>query len=254
MTDAQKRIAAQHDYELEMKYKDIAEKYGVSINTVRSWKTRYKWIRNKSKKDVHTKTPTDVAINQLNNSNLKDKQKAFVLEYLRLFNATQAYINVYDVDYSNAKTAGPRLLENVRVQNQIKQIREAKLKELAIEPLDLIEDVVKEAKADIGNYLEFGSWAENLTEQDGETPVADIDGNQVVIHHSYLYFRDKDNVDTSLIKKITKGKDGATIELYDKTKARDKLLEWLKEQKNDGDTSVNINFDIPKEDSNASKS
>lgn len=69
MTDAQKRIAAQHDYELEMKYKDIAEKYGVSINTVRSWKTRYKWIRNKSKKDVHTKTPTDVAINQLNNSN-----------------------------------------------------------------------------------------------------------------------------------------------------------------------------------------
>ena len=254
MTDAQKRIAAQHDYELEMKYKDIAEKYGVSINTVRSWKTRYKWIRNKSKKDVHTKTPTDVAINQLNNSNLKDKQKAFVLEYLRLFNAAQAYINVYDVDYSNAKTAGPRLLENVRVQNQIKQIREAKLKELAIEPLDLIEDVVKEAKADIGNYLEFGSWAENLTEQDGETPVADIDGNQVVIHHSYLYFRDKDNVDTSLIKKITKGKDGATIELYDKTKARDKLLEWLKEQNNDGDTSVNINFDIPKEDSNASKS
>lgn len=261
MIDAQKRIAAQHDYELGMKYKDIAEKYGVSINTVRSWKTRYKWTRNKSKKnvhinqkDVHIKAPTDVAINQLNNSNLKDKQKAFVLEYLRLFNATQAYINVYDVDYSNAKTAGPRLLENVGVQKQIKQIREAKLKELAIEPLDLIEDVVKEAKADIGNYLEFGSWAENLTEQDGETPVADIDGNQVVIHHSYLYFKDKDSVDTSLIKKITKGKDGATIELYDKTKARDKLLEWLKEQNNDGDTSVNINFDIPKEDSNASKS
>ena len=61
-------------------------------------------------------------------------------------------------------------------------------------------------------------------------------------------------MDTSLIKKITKGKDGATIELYDKTKARDKLLEWLKEQNNDSDTSVNINFDIPKEDSNASKS
>ena len=164
MTDAEKRIAAQHDYELGMKYKDIAAKYDVSINTVRSWKTRYKWTRNKSKKDVHinqkdvhTKTSTDVAINQLNNSNLKDKQKAFVLEYLRLFNATQAYINVYNVDYSNAKTAGPRLLENVGVQKQIKQIRKANLKELVIEPLDLIEDVTKEAKADIGNYLDFGS-------------------------------------------------------------------------------------------------
>ena len=280
MTDAEKRIAAQQDYELGMKYKDIANKYGVSINTVRSWKTRYKWQRNKRKKDmhinqkdVHPRTPTDAAINQLNNSNLKDKQKAFVLEYLRLFNATQAYINVYDVDYSNAKTAGPRLLENVGVQKQIKQIRKAKLKELSIEPLDLIEDVAKEAKADIGNYLNFGSWSEKLIEKKKtkktfkddkghelstnvveDKPVLDADGKQVTIHHSYLYFKDKDQVDTSLIKKITKGKDGATIELYDKTKARDKLLEWLKEQNNDNDTTVNINFDVPKEDNNASKS
>ena len=280
MTDSEKRIAAQHDYELGMKYKDIAAKYSVSINTVRSWKNRYKWQRNKSKKDVHInqkdvhpKTPTDAAITQLNNSNLKDKQKAFVLEYLRLFNATQAYINVYEVDYSNAKTAGPRLLENVGVQKQIKQIRKAKLKELAIEPLDLIEDVAKEAKADIGNYLNFGSWPEKLVEKKKtkktfkddkghelstnvveDKPVLDADGKQVTIHHSYLYFKDKDQVDTSLIKKITKGKDGATIELYDKTKARDKLLEWLKEQNNDNDTTVNINFDVPKEGKNASKS
>lgn len=280
MTDSEKRIAAQHDYELGMKYKDIAEKYGVSFNTVKSWRSRYGWVRKGAKKGctkkpkkVHQKTPTGAAINQLNNSNLKDKQKAFVLEYLRLFNATQAYINVYDVDYSNAKTAGPRLLENVGVQKQIKQIRKAKLKELAIEPLDLIEDVAKEAKADIGNYLNFGSWPEKLVERKKtkktfkdnkghelstnvveDKPVLDADGKQVTIHHSYLYFKDKDQVDTSLIKKITKGKDGATIELYDKTKARDKLLEWLKEQNNDNDTTVNINFDVPKEGKDASKS
>ncbi|QHJ77772.1 MAG: hypothetical protein [Caudoviricetes sp.] len=265
MIDEERRIAAKHDYVLGMKYKDIADKYGVSLNTVRSWKTRYGWQRNGVKKDAHiksksvrTKTPTDAAIEQLNNSDLSDKQKAFVLEYLRLYNATQAYINTYDVTYNVATVNGPRLLGNARIKNEINKIREAKLRELAIEPLDLIEDVVKEAKADIGNYLEFGSWAENLTKkQYGEEepkPVVDTDGNQVVIHHSYLYFKDKDSVDTSLIKKISEGKDGATIELYDKTKARDKLLEWLKEQNNDGDGSVNINFDIPKEDSNASKS
>lgn len=280
MTDAEKRIAAQHDYELGMKYKDIAEKYGVSFNTVKSWRSRYGWVRKGAKKGctrkpkrVQPKTPTDAAINQLNNSNLKDKQKAFVLEYLRLFNATQAYINVYNVDYQTAIAAGPRLLGNVRVQREIKRIREAKLKELAIEPLDLIEDVAKEAKADIGNYLNFGSWSEKLIERKKtkktfkdnkghelstnvveDKPVLDADGKQVTIHHSYLYFKDKDQVDTSLIKKITKGKDGATIELYDKTKARDKLLEWLKEQNNDNDTTVNINFDVPKEDNNASKS
>ena len=279
MTDAEKRIAAQHDYELGMKYKDIAEKYGVSINTVRSWKTRYKWMRNKSKKDVHiirkdvqTKTPTGAAIAQLNESGLPDKQKEFVLEYLRLYNATQAYLNVFGGGYKVANVCGPQLLVKPSIQEQIRNIREAKLKELAIEPLDLIEDIAKEAKADIGNYLNFGSWPEKLVEKKKtkktfkddkghelstnvveDKPVLDADGKQVTIHHSYLYFKDKDQVDTSLIKKITKGKDGATIELYDKTKARDKLLEWLKEQSNDNDTTVNINFDVPKEDKDAGK-
>jgi uncharacterized protein YjcR len=46
----QKELAYQ-DYLKGMKYKDIAEKYGVTINTVKSWKTRYKWSRD----GVHTK-------------------------------------------------------------------------------------------------------------------------------------------------------------------------------------------------------
>jgi len=43
------------DYQSGMKYKDIAEKHGVTINTVKSWKTRYKWSKDK-KKSVHTKS------------------------------------------------------------------------------------------------------------------------------------------------------------------------------------------------------
>ncbi|MCO6528743.1 MAG: terminase small subunit [Lactobacillus sp.] len=244
-----------------MKYRDIAEKYCVSINTVRSWKTRYKWQRKEmqkdvhiNSKDVHTKTPTGEAITELNDSDLSDKQKEFVLEYLRIYNATQAYINVYDADYEVAKTNGPRLLRNAHIQKEVKRIREARLRELSIEPFDLIKDVVKEAKADIGDYLEFGSWPEEIKDEETEETVTDADGKPVVIHHSFLYFKDKSKVDTSVIKKITKGKDGATIELFDKTKARDKLLEWLKDEATDKDTSVNIKFDIPKEDNNASKS
>lgn len=254
MTDQERIIAAEHDYELGMKYKDIAEKYGVSYNTVKSWRSRHGWTKKGAQKRVHPKKPSEKAIEELNDSELTDKQKVFVLEYLRLYNATQAYINAYDVEYNVAKTAGPRLLANVGVKKEIKRIRSAKLKELAIEPLDLIEDVAKEAKADIGDYLEFGSWQEEIKDEETEETVTDADGNPVIINHSFLYFKDKSKVDTSLIKKITKGKDGATIELYDKTKARDKLLEWLKDQSDDSDTSVNINFDIPKEDSNASKS
>lgn len=53
-----KRDLAYQDYLKGMKYKEIAEKYDVTINTVKSWKTRYKWSRegvHTKEKSVHTK-------------------------------------------------------------------------------------------------------------------------------------------------------------------------------------------------------
>lgn len=55
---AEKYVLAEKDYVKGMKYKDIAEKYGVSINTVKSWKKRYGWNREKGappQKGVHPK-------------------------------------------------------------------------------------------------------------------------------------------------------------------------------------------------------
>lgn len=51
---------AELDYIAGMKYKEIAEKYETSVNTVKSWKQRYNWVREKrnsrdAKKSVHTK-------------------------------------------------------------------------------------------------------------------------------------------------------------------------------------------------------
>ncbi|MCY9405083.1 phage terminase small subunit [Bacillus spizizenii] len=54
----EKHIQAYKDYVKGMKYKDLAEKYGVSVNTIKSWKRRHGWQRKKgapSKKSVHTK-------------------------------------------------------------------------------------------------------------------------------------------------------------------------------------------------------
>lgn len=50
MTDQEKIIAAEHDYELGMKYKDIAEKYGVSYDTVKLWPSRHGWTRKDAQK------------------------------------------------------------------------------------------------------------------------------------------------------------------------------------------------------------
>jgi len=45
-------------YVKSMKYKDLAEKYEVSVNNIKSWKQRHGWQRKKgapAKKSVHTK-------------------------------------------------------------------------------------------------------------------------------------------------------------------------------------------------------
>jgi uncharacterized protein YjcR len=55
---AEKYVQAEKDYIKGMKYKDIAEKYQVSLNTVKSWKKRYGWNRDRGapkEKGVHTK-------------------------------------------------------------------------------------------------------------------------------------------------------------------------------------------------------
>ncbi|WP_448011035.1 phage terminase small subunit [Bacillus licheniformis] len=57
---AEKHIQAQKDYVKGMKYKDLAEKYGVSVNTIKSWKQRHGWKRKKGapiEKGVRTKKP-----------------------------------------------------------------------------------------------------------------------------------------------------------------------------------------------------
>ncbi|MFC9657977.1 phage terminase small subunit [Bacillus subtilis] len=54
----EKHIQAYKDYVKGMKYKDLAEKYGVSVNTIKSWKQRHGWERKKGapiSKSVHTK-------------------------------------------------------------------------------------------------------------------------------------------------------------------------------------------------------
>lgn len=54
----EKHKLAESDYNEGMKYKDIAAKYDVSLNTVKSWQRRHNWNRDKDalkEKGVHTK-------------------------------------------------------------------------------------------------------------------------------------------------------------------------------------------------------
>lgn len=67
---AEKYKLAEKDYVKGLKYKEIAEKHGVTINTVKSWKQRHGWTRKKGapkNKSVHTKKKGG----QPNNQNAK---------------------------------------------------------------------------------------------------------------------------------------------------------------------------------------
>lgn len=251
-----KRDDAKQDYLAGMKYKDIAEKYDVSLSTVKSWKSRYwssetkvatstKKVATKSQK-VATAEKLHPAIQELDDSSLNDKQKRFVMEYVRLSNATQAYINAYGAEYNTAKTNGPKLLENTGIQTEIKRLRQTRLAEYGIGVFDLVDDLAKEAKADIGNYIDFGSYDVISKGQEGKIEL-DVDDNPIIEHRSWIQVKDKSQVDTSLIKKINKGKDGLIVELQDKNKARDKLLDMLLGKgvfaDGDGEQKININMD-----------
>lgn len=227
---------AEQDYNAGMKYKDIADKYGVTINTVKSWKRRYEWVRNKSappQKGVHTKSKkgapkneVEQVIDELADSELTDKQKAFVIEYVRLFNATQAYINVYDVDYDTAKSNGPRMLANARVKSLIQEMRQARLHDLGANKEDILADLMKQSFSDIGDYLDFGRTDIYAKDYKGNKEF-DVDGNPIIKHSSWVQLKDKSNVDTSLIKKVSIGRDGVVLDLYDKQTAQKKLLDEL---------------------------
>ncbi|SCC13520.1 terminase small subunit [Weissella bombi] len=227
---------AKQDYLAGMKYKDIADKYDVSVNTIKSWKRRYEWVRDKSappqkrlhpkSKKVAPKNETKQVIDQLADSELTDKQKAFVLEFVRLSNATQAYINAYDSTYNIARANGSRMLTNANIQQAIATLRKAKLHDLSVNTFDLIQDLAKEARADIGDFLAFGNYDAIETDIDGNVQL-DVNDEPIVNHRSWVQFKNQDKVDTSLIKNISMGKDGPRIELYDRDKARKQLLDYL---------------------------
>ena len=242
---------AQQDFEDGMSLADIAKKYDVSVSTVRSWKSRH-WGSGVAKKtqrvakNVALQKPTETAIDVLSDSELTDKQKAFVLEYLRISNATQSYINVYDVPYDTAKTNGPRLLANACIQNEIERLRKAKLQELSVGVFDLMEDMVVEARADIGDYIDFGKYDMLHVDAEGDVKL-DTEDNPEVFRKSWVQFKDKEKVDTRPIKSIKMGKDGPVVELYDRNKARDKLIDMLKGGQN---SNVNVNIVLPEQEDN----
>lgn len=237
-----------------MKYKDIASKYDVSLNTVKSWKQR-KWkdvekgVHTKEK-SMHTKcTPKskDKAppkkellpeeIETLANEELTEKQRLFCLYYVRWFNATKAYQKVYDCDYTTAMTNGSMLLRNTKIQEHIQAIKDAKIKQAMYTEEDYFQKMIDIAYSDVTDYMEFGQESVPVMAMYGPVIIKDpVTGEKKPLTKNVNYVRLKEScdVDGTLIQEVKQGKDGVTVKLVSKEFA----LKWI--NKNIGTASREI--------------
>lgn len=216
---AEKYELAEQDYKAGMKYKDIAEKYGVSLNTVKSWKTR-KWGKDDDEKSVHTKsesvhTKKDATkslsegvvvvgesddLSLAENGDLTDKQRLFCIYYTKYWNATKAYQKVHESTYETARVEGSRNLAKPRIRNEIERIKIEIANGIMIDARAVLQKYIDVAFADIGDYVEFGEYA--------------------------ITMKDLSEVDTSIIAEASNTEDGIKFKLADKMKALDFLAKY----------------------------
>lgn len=235
---------AELDYINGMKYKEIAEKHNVSINTVKSWKTRYGW----NKKGVHTKQKKGRTQNSsmqarkkeavaeavksvMENPELTDKQRLFCVIYVRCFNATKAYQKAYGCSYDVANAEGYKLLVNPCIKAEIQSLKQNKLNREMLGEDDIFQRYMDIAFADITDFVNFGRREVEVMGAFGPVQVEDEEtGEKVTLTKivNAVEFKESHEVDGTLIAEVKQGRDGASIKLPDRMRA----LEWLAEHMN----------------------
>ncbi len=187
---------AELDYKNGMKYKDIADKYEVSLNTVKSWKTRYKWCKDdkkvctqKSKKvctqkkgavpqnkseelneNIDIKHISEVIdeyeLDEVIGEDLSEKQKLFCWYYAKTFNARSSALKAgYSLSYAASRVY--ELLQHEKVKKYLDEIRKKMFSKVGASVELLYERHCSIAFADTADFLNPDGSLRNLNEVDG---------------------------------------------------------------------------------------
>lgn len=212
--------------------KALAERHNVKPATLRSRKNREKWERNEKpqrnatqcngatqRKNDATKKESVAEPDRpklvIDNDELNEQQKMFCLYYLQSFDGTKAYRKAYPgVTNETAWTNSSRLLGNAKVSKEITKLKAELQQDIHINTKDLLNELAKQAKADINDFVEYG-----------QEIATDDDGNDYI--RSYMRFKDMDEVDGTMIDNIKLGRDGVSMQLPNKQKAIELLLKHL---------------------------
>lgn len=230
---SEKWIDAEKDYEAGMKYKDIAEKYEVSLSTVKSWKAR-KWSQEKvvtsvkkvaqkgrkvatKKKEVATQD--DEAPPKLN-----PLQIAFVKRYWETGNATRSYMHVYDADYETANANSARLLAKASVQNELNRLKKEAEEQFADKRTAIINRLANQALGRFDDVVAAKTVTRHVYDEDGN-PKLDPETLQLKTYR-ITETELRNDYDTAIVKNIKISEFGKlNVELYDAQKAAKEFLD-----------------------------
>lgn len=222
---------AYEDYLAGMKQKEIAKKYGTTINTVKSWSRRYEWSKKKKKgahqnKSVHTKKECKkIAEEIVEISELDEERQLFCIYYLKYHNKVKAYQKVKPhTPYNSACVMASRWSKEPAVIEEINRLKKELYEDALLDPHDIVQKYIDIAFADINDYLEYGRE---------EVPVIvknPITGEDEILKQTVnmVKFKESAYVDGTILSEVKKGKDGASIKLSDRMKA----LDWLSKHMN----------------------
>ena len=227
----EKHELAFEDYKNGMNQKEIAKKYGTTINTVKSWSRRYEWSKKKKKgapqnKSVHTKKECKkIAEEIVETSELDEEHQLFCIYYLKYHNKVKAYQKVKpNTPYNSACVMASRWSKQPAVIEEINRLKKELYEDALLDPHDIVQKYIDIAFADLNDYLEYGQE---------EVPVIiknPITGEDEVLKQTVnmVKFKESAFADGTILSEVKQGRNGASIKLADRMKA----LDWLSKHMN----------------------
>lgn len=149
---------AYDDYVLGMTYKNIAEKYEVSINTVKSWKKRYKWTRsctqNRGCNDKRVHKSKGILFDEIQQDLLKQLEsngtygkhyEDLINDYMSMWNIKNRLIadikeRGVSVEWNNGKQHGRKKNDSISELNKTNAQMLKILSELGLKPIPQEDD------------------------------------------------------------------------------------------------------------------
>ena len=227
----EKHELAFEDYKNGMKQKEIAKKYGTTINTVKSWSRRYEWSKKKKKgahqnKSVHTKKECKkIAEEIVETSELDEEHQLFCIYYLKYHNKVKEYQKVKpNTPYNSACVMASRWSKQPAVIEEINRLKKELYEDALLDPHDIVQKYIDIAFADLNDYLEYGQEEVPVIINNPDTGEDEVLKRTV----NMVKFKESAFVDGTILSEVKQGRNGASIKLADRMKA----LDWLSKHMN----------------------